>query len=204
LLSNFVFDLLFIYMIDMALVRQKGTLEMNSPTTTGKKPTEAEVKAAQQIVFASNSRVIQPIVEHLIRNHDSVSTEIDTHDLTIMRPTDPHTRDTLTVTLASGNQSINLIINNFNPNKVYRTVTADLKTLQPPNPKLISNLEEGNLVPASVELNEDDAYKLEQVIRSALVRQRIKEQKSEDLQPQARSFMPSLVRNFFQRNKRSI
>lgn len=183
-------------MINMALVRQKGTLKMNSPTTTGQKPTPEEIKAAQKIIFESNARIIKPIVEHLISNHDSVSTEIDTNDLTVLRSSDPHTRDTLTVTLASGNQSINLIIDNFNPNKVYRTVKADLKTLQPPNPKLISNLEEGNLVPASVELNEDDAYKLEQVIRSALVKQRIEKQKSEDVQPQAPSLIPSFVSRF--------
>ena len=188
-------------MIDMDRVFQEGILRTNSQTITGNMPTEEEVKDAQKKIFASNARVIEPIVEHLIRNHDSVSTEIDTNDLAVLRPSDPHTRDTLTVTLASGNQSINLIIDNFDPEVFYtKVVTADLKTLQPPNPKLISNLAEGNLVPASVELNEGDAYKLEQVIRKALEKQKSEEQKSEDVQPQAPRFIPAFIRDLVKRN----
>ena len=103
--------------------------------------------------------------------------------------------------MASGNQSINLIIDNFDPEVFYtKVVTADLKTLQPPNPKLISNLAEGNLVPASVELNEGDAYKLEQVIRKALEKQKSEEQKSEDVQPQAPRFIPAFIRDLVKRN----
>lgn len=192
-LSKIICFRLFIDMIDMTRVREKGVLETSSPTTTGKRPGEDEIKAAQQLIFASNQRIAQPIVEHLIRNHDSACVQNNTRSLTQLGPSMPSSRDDLSISLANGQQSISLNISNYKPGEVHHNVSVDLESLQPPNPKLIRNI--GNtLVPVTIKLSEHDAKLLEQIIRQDLARQSKQEKAATG---KARSLIPAFVTRLF-------
>lgn len=181
--------------IDMNLVRASEQLKMNSATTLGKAPTEAEIKHAQKICNESNSQTIQPSLNWLINNFDEISLASTNRELAEIhdKATAPakSTREDIQVTLKKGTQVLSFTINDYEANKQIDAVTVDLKSVQPPVPGLI-RIFNNTLGEAYVKIDPSQSDKLHSAIQTE------KNKPEQQTPPSSRSVLPWLWKLFGQ------